>query len=196
METLCCRQELFHLQKQLLKERARNSVLEEQLKPINIHRWRRLEGSDPGKYVLIQKIQALQKRLIAKTQQLEEGELLLQEKEKLYVELKHILARQPGPEAAEQLQQCQWTLRDRTKKLKALIAELRMLDLKMNEYRSENQRLGCELANTKKKYLSQMKLLSEQRSQTTAERLESLPQLGSRPHFAGGGFRFHNPLRR
>uniref|UniRef100_A0A672JJS4 Cilia and flagella associated protein 58 n=1 Tax=Salarias fasciatus TaxID=181472 RepID=A0A672JJS4_SALFA len=112
------RQELFHLQKQLLRERARNSVLEEQLKPINIHRWRRLEGSDPSKYALIQKIQALQKRLIAKTQQLEEGELLLQEKEKLYVELKHILARQPGPEAAEQLQQCQWTLRDRTKKLK------------------------------------------------------------------------------
>lgn len=40
------------------------------------------------------------------------------EKEKLYVELKHILARQPGPEAAEQLQQCQWTVRERTKKLK------------------------------------------------------------------------------
>lgn len=42
------------------------------------------------------------------------------EKEKLYVELKHILARQPGPEAAEQLQQCQWTIRERTKKLKVI----------------------------------------------------------------------------
>ena len=31
------------------------------------------------------------------------GYALHQEKEKLYVELKHILARQPGPEAAEQL---------------------------------------------------------------------------------------------
>uniref|UniRef100_A0A3B5A651 Cilia and flagella associated protein 58 n=1 Tax=Stegastes partitus TaxID=144197 RepID=A0A3B5A651_9TELE len=152
------RQQLFHLQRQLLKERARNSVLEEQLKPINIHRWRRLEGSDPGKYELIQKIQALQKRLITKTQELEERELLLQEKEKLYVELKHILARQPGPEAAEQLQQCQWTIRDRTQKLKALIAELRMLDFKMNECKSENQRLSSELANIKKKYLSQKKL--------------------------------------
>ncbi|MEQ2163135.1 hypothetical protein GOODEAATRI_027113 [Goodea atripinnis] len=38
----------------------------------------KLEGSDPGKYQLIQKIQALQKRLIAKTQELEERELLLQ----------------------------------------------------------------------------------------------------------------------
>uniref|UniRef100_A0A3P8T3Q4 Cilia and flagella associated protein 58 n=1 Tax=Amphiprion percula TaxID=161767 RepID=A0A3P8T3Q4_AMPPE len=150
-------QQLFHLQRQLLKERTRNSALEEQLKPINIHRWRRLEGSDPGKYELIQKIQSLQKRLITKTQELEERELLLQEKEKLYVELKHILARQPGPEAAEQLQQCQWTIRDRTKKLKALIAELRMLDSKMNECKSENQRLVNELANIKKKYLSQKK---------------------------------------
>ncbi|XP_023121554.1 cilia- and flagella-associated protein 58 [Amphiprion ocellaris] len=190
------RQQLFHLQRQLLKERTRNSALEEQLKPINIHRWRQLEGSDPGKYELIQKIQSLQKRLITKTQELEERELLLQEKEKLYVELKHILARQPGPEAAEQLQQCQWTIRDRTKKLKALIAELRMLDSKMNECKSENQRLANELANIKKKYLSQKKLHSEQRTKTKAEQLEALPQLSSKPHFTGGGFRIDNPLRR
>ena len=41
-----------------------------------------------------------------------------QEKEKLYVELKHILARQPGPEVAEQLQIYQQTLKDKTKQLK------------------------------------------------------------------------------
>lgn len=38
------------------------------------------------------------------------------EKERLYVELKQILARQPGPEAAEQLQQCRWTIREKNKK--------------------------------------------------------------------------------
>ncbi|XP_068457402.1 cilia- and flagella-associated protein 58 [Clinocottus analis] len=190
------RQELFHLQRELQREKTRNSILAEQLKPINIHRWRRLEGSDPGKYELIQKIQSLQKRLIAKTQEVEEHKLLLQEKEKLYVELKHIMVRQPGPEAAEQLQQCQWTVRDRTKKLKALIAELRMLDSKMNEYQSENQRLANELANTKKKYLSQKKLQSEQRTRTTVEQLDLLPQLSSKPHFTGGGFRIDNPVRR
>lgn len=41
-----------------------------------------------------------------------------QEKEKLYVELKHILARQPGPEAAEQLHIYRHTLREKTKQLK------------------------------------------------------------------------------
>ena len=52
---------------------------------------------------MIQKVQTLQKRLIAKTEEVVEADLLIQEKEKLYVELKNILARQPGPEAAEQL---------------------------------------------------------------------------------------------
>lgn len=42
------------------------------------------------------------------------------EKEKLYVELKQILARQPGPEAAEQLQQHKWLLRDKASKLKVI----------------------------------------------------------------------------
>lgn len=67
---------------------------------------------------MIQKIQALQKRLIAKTEEVVEKELLIQEKEKLYVELKHILARQPGPEVAEQLSIYQSTLKDKTKQLK------------------------------------------------------------------------------
>ncbi|XP_074528557.1 cilia- and flagella-associated protein 58 [Halichoeres trimaculatus] len=187
------RRELFHLQKDLLRERMRNSVLEDQMKPINIHRWRRLEGSDPDRYRLIQKIHSLQQRLIAKTQVLEEQELLLQEKEKLYVELKHILARQPGPEAAEQLQQCQWSLREKSKKLKGMMAELRILDSKMNEYKSENQSLVHELANIKKKYLSQKKLHSEQRAKTQPE---PLPRLSSKPHFTGGGFRIDNPVRR
>lgn len=66
-------------------------------------------------------IQALQKRLIQKTEEVVEKELMIQEKEKLYIELKHILARQPGPEVAEQLQIYQQTLRDKTKQMKVTI---------------------------------------------------------------------------
>ena len=76
------------------------------------------QGSDPSTYEMIQKIQTLQKRLIAKTEEVVEKELLIQEKEKLYVELKHILARQPGPEVAEQLQIYQQTLKEKTKQMK------------------------------------------------------------------------------
>ena len=69
---------------------------------------------------MIQKIQTLQKRLIAKTEEVVEKELLIQEKEKLYVELKHILARQPGPEVAEQLQIYQQTMKEKTKQMKVM----------------------------------------------------------------------------
>lgn len=49
------------------------------------------------------KCQTLQKRLIKRTEQVVEKDLHLQEKEKLYMELKLILSRQPGPELALQL---------------------------------------------------------------------------------------------
>jgi hypothetical protein len=41
--------------------------------------------------------------LIKKTEEVVEKDVTIQEKEKLYVELKNLLARQPGPEVAEQL---------------------------------------------------------------------------------------------
>ena len=108
---------------------------------------------------MVQKIQALQKRLIAKTEEVVEKDLLIQEKDKLYgtvalnafanaewsagicrfyltsrtlasasrtVELKNILARQPGPEVAEQLSIYQQGLRDKTKSMKAMASELNM----------------------------------------------------------------------
>ena len=50
-----------------------------------------------------------------------EKELLIQEKEKLYMELKQILQRQPGPEVAEQLQIYQQTLKEKTKQMKVCI---------------------------------------------------------------------------
>ena len=50
------------------------------------------------------RIQELQKMLIQKTQIVVDKDVLIQDKERLYVELKNILARQPGPEVAEQLE--------------------------------------------------------------------------------------------
>ncbi len=52
---------------------------------------------------MILKCQTLQKRLIRRTEQVVDKDMQLQEKEKLYVELKTILSRQPGPEVAHQL---------------------------------------------------------------------------------------------
>lgn len=88
------------------------------------YRWRKLEGSDPSTFEMIQKIQTLQKRLISKTEEVVERDLLIQEKEKLYVELKNILARQPGPEVAEQLSTYQANMREKNKQMKSMASEL------------------------------------------------------------------------
>lgn len=56
------RQEVFHLERDLTRERLKVKALEEELQsPMNVHRWRKLEGSDPQVLELLKKIQLLQK---------------------------------------------------------------------------------------------------------------------------------------
>jgi len=71
------------------------------------------------RYEMIQKVQTLQRRLIQKTEEVVEKELRIQEKEKRYMELKNILARQPGPEVAEQLQIYQQAVKDKSRQYDA-----------------------------------------------------------------------------
>lgn len=85
-------------------------------------------------FEMLQKVQTLQKRLIGKTEEVVEKDLLIQEKEKLYVELKNILARQPGPEVAEQLSTYQGNLREKTKQMKAMASELNMYQAQVPAY--------------------------------------------------------------
>merc|ERR1712113_981805 len=93
------KKEVFQLQRELLQERTKVKALSEELEnPMNVHRWRKLEGSDPVMYEMMQKVKTLQKRLISKTEEAVEKDLALQEKEKLYLEMKNLLSKQPGPE--------------------------------------------------------------------------------------------------
>lgn len=56
------KQEVFHLERDLMKWRLKCRALEEELQnPMNIHRWRKLEGSDPELLDVLQKVQILQK---------------------------------------------------------------------------------------------------------------------------------------
>lgn len=85
-----------------------------------------LSYSDPETFEMVQKIQTLQKRLIQKTEEVVERELQIQEREKQYLELKAVLARQPGPEVAEQLQLYQQTVKDKNRQLKSMASEVRV----------------------------------------------------------------------
>merc|ERR1712185_695514 len=93
------KRQVYELQRDLLHERTKVRALSEELENrMNVHRWRKLEGSDPNTYSMIQRAHALQQNLIRKTEEVAAKDALIQQKEKLYVELRAILARQPGPE--------------------------------------------------------------------------------------------------
>lgn len=61
--------------------------------------------------------------------QVVERDLLLQEKEKLYIELRNILARQPGPEVADQVVAYARSLNEKSRQMKAMASELNMLQV-------------------------------------------------------------------
>eukprot|EP00611_Tribonema_gayanum_P010874 TRINITY_DN2099_c0_g1_i1.p1 TRINITY_DN2099_c0_g1~~TRINITY_DN2099_c0_g1_i1.p1 ORF type:complete len:402 (-),score=154.84 TRINITY_DN2099_c0_g1_i1:625-1830(-) len=150
------KREALHMRRDLLQEKTKVKALSEELEnPMNVHRWRKLEGSDPAMFEMIQKVQTLQRRLIAKTEEVVERDLLLQEKQKLYVEIKAILARQPGPEVAEQLTVYQASLKEKTRQLKAMAAELNMSQAQVNEFKYEMERLSREAQDVKRKYYEQ-----------------------------------------
>lgn len=198
--------EIYHVQRELLRERTRCRALEEELEnPMNVHRWRKLEGSDPSTFELIQKIQALQKRLIAKTEEVVQKELLIQEKEKLYTELKHILARQPGPEVAEQLSIYQQTLKQKTKQLKSIASEVNMYESQISEYKFEIDKLNKELSEVKNKYFQQKKKehLVKERERMDATGAPGGPtapgiipnrNTNDQVKFIGGGFSLKTPM--
>lgn len=193
------KREVYHLQRELLQEKTKVKALSEELEnPMNVHRWRKLEGSDPATYEMIQKIQTLQRRLIAKTEEVVEKDLLIQEKEKLYVELRNILARQPGPEVAEQLSVYQQNLKDKTKQMKAMLSELNMNKAQVNEHKYEMERLSRELQDVKRKYYEQKR--KEQLTKETMSRsmgkdgikdqvqAQQVAAQGATSRYTGGGF--------
>lgn len=181
--------EIHQLQRQLIEQKTKVKALSEQLEnPMNVHRWRKLEGSDPTAYEMILKIQTLQKRLIQKTEEVMEKDLLIQEKERLYVELKNILARQPGPEVADQLNIYQETLRKKAQQMKTMSSELNMYMFKVKESRYESDRLNRELNDTKNKYFDLKKREQQRLRSSRQDGMNGYPIIPPSGSFAGGGF--------
>merc|ERR1739848_99954 len=183
------KKEVYQLQRELLQERTKVKALSEELEnPMNVHRWRKLEGSDPATYELIQKVKTLQKRLIQKTEEVVEKDLQIQEKEKLYVELKSILARQPGPEVREQLEMYDENLQAKKKQMRAMQSELRTYQAQVGDYRDGIDRLTRELQEVKRKYFEQKKKEQVSRDTQRGDTKVIHTNPPQQPRFTGGGF--------
>lgn len=141
------------LQRQLTHERAKVKALYEELQnPMNVHPWRQLEGSDPHEMENLLKIHTLQKRLIAKTEECVAKDRLIKDKESEYGQLKNVLARQPGPEIAEQLHVYHENLLRRGAQIQRMESELSTTNVQVSEYKNDLESLQTELVDVKKRF--------------------------------------------
>jgi len=186
--------EVYHLERELLHEKAKVKALSEELEnPMNVHRWRKLEGSDPATYELLQKVTTLQSRLIHKSEEVMAKDALMVDKEKAYLTLKTVLARQPGPEIAEQVVLYRENLQQKGRQMKAMTTEVKTYQSQVNEYKDEVARVNRELQQVKRKFFEQKKREQVAREAQRPEvKIKIQPNL-MQPRYAGGGFCLSNP---
>ncbi|XP_033208535.1 cilia- and flagella-associated protein 58-like [Belonocnema kinseyi] len=186
------RLEIFHLEQNLTKERLKVTALEEELQnPLNVHRWRKLEGTDPDSFELLQKVQILQKRVLKMSSEMINKEKTIKYTEKLYANVREMLIKQPGPEVVEVLSKTQKSLVERGNKMKCILAERNMFESLTNEQTFEIERLKKELNDFKAKYFKLKK-----REENFSKNLEMkelteaiLPAISpSEKKIYGGGF--------
>lgn len=124
---------------------------------MNVHRWRKLEATDSETYELMIKIQSLQKRLIGKTEEVDEKEKVVDQKEKQLKELREIMNRQPGIEEGKQIPVLASNLKQKSIQMNAMSGEIMMYQQHLQEYSLEKDRLTKDLQDIKKKFFDQKK---------------------------------------
>ncbi|KAF4669011.1 hypothetical protein FOZ61_005146 [Perkinsus olseni] len=187
--------EAYQLQQQLLGERAKVKALSDELeKPMNVHRWRELEGSDPEMFHMLEKMRNLQRRLISRTEEVVERKETVRREEEDIKKLERKLERIPGPELQEQLVIHEGHLRDRNDQLTAMNAELADYKRVIDEYQAEIRRLKKEKQEVMQKYYKQKKQSSQNeaasRGKSTAggQKKVKAKLNPNMPRYTGGGF--------
>lgn len=137
-------------------EKTRVKALEEQLEyPVNIHRWRKLEGSNPKAFEMIQLVHTLQKKISKKI----DADKALGEKmalhQETYLQCKALLSKQVGPEALEQLSEYEKIHKEKAGQVRHLEAELNMYQAQSKEYKHTISVLDAEITDLKKRYVQE-----------------------------------------
>jgi chromosome segregation ATPase len=155
-------------QRELIREQLKAKALSEELnKSVNIHRWRQLLDKDAAAYQLVRNVQQLQSTLIKKAAEVEEKDAVIQEKERLYVELRRVLARQPGAETVEQLQIYEATIKDKRAKLKAMRDDLAFYQARTRDLAFDLRKLDQQLQLLKLDYFERRRRESASESRHT-----------------------------
>ena len=144
----------LNLERKLLHERHKNKALRDKLeRPINVHRWRILESSDPQRFEMLKAIHNLQKQIVLKTAEILEKDSLIQNKERAYIKLKKLLSRQHGHQAMDRLVAYKNNLREKRDQMKAMMVELKMYQQQVATFRSEIDSISCILDTAKAEWI-------------------------------------------
>lgn len=128
VDTATLKRDVIGLEADLAQERGKAQAFAEEVeRPMNVHRWRHLEGSDPAAHEMVLQVQSLQKRLIAVTEAGVEKGMKLQESAAELASVREQLAARPGNDTWQKLSKAQADAASKSKQIKALKAELRML---------------------------------------------------------------------
>ncbi|GAB0090646.1 coiled-coil domain-containing protein 147 [Sergentomyia squamirostris] len=162
------RQEVLQLHRILSQERVKSKALEDEMTtPMNVHRWRELSGRDPDKMELIEKIQALQRRVLKKTIESTYRENALQEAHQETFKLRKVLLKLPSHRIKERLNSTQRALTMRTRELKSIVAELKIKESDIKSQSSNLEDMKQSLVEARKEVSKQkrekLKLLETQR---------------------------------
>ncbi|KAI9222157.1 hypothetical protein BC828DRAFT_379159 [Blastocladiella britannica] len=144
---------VLQLKAALLEEQSHLKVLADETKnPINVHRWRRMEGSDPGQLATIQLVHMLQRTLIARVAEDHAKEQAIHEHESVYLQLKEIASRQVGPESIEQVLELERVLKEKKAEKKHMHTEVSLLQAQIKEHQYALNGLTRQLAELKALY--------------------------------------------
>lgn len=169
------KRQIHRLRSDMLREKTRIKALEDELEnPVNIHRWRKLEGNNPRAFEMIQLLQTLQRNLIARSAEEREKERQIDVQERLYLHLKGILQKQVGPEVIEQVDEFERTLKSKRAQLKHMGVELNMYQDQVKEHKHMIERLNGALKEIKDMYMDR-------------RRTVGFRQFGGGNMFVGGG---------
>lgn len=128
--------ESIGVRRELLNTQSKVAAMDQQLKiPLNLHRWRALEATEPERHSKLLKLQKLKKKLIEKTTEVSrlQGEMEMREQE--LNKLKLEAERNIDSNSKAQLEDIKIKIKDKTAGMKQMLVELKEAQKKGDELR-------------------------------------------------------------
>jgi chromosome segregation ATPase len=165
------KREIISMQKEMLFIQIKCAAFAERLRhPVNIHRWKKIEATEPGKFEKILRIHHLQRLLIDKNQEMKDLEGTIGKKERELLEVKTVMLRTAGKDFTGQI----GTLKE---KIKDKAASMRQMVFEVAQARENITRLTLEINILKERIEGYHELYFEERRRQE-EQLKSQIAIG------------------